>query len=288
MRKNSSSGEPKYSFWEHLEVLRWTIIRILAAVVILFVVAFAAYKVVFSQFILSPLSSDFITYRVLKSLLSSIGLSSNFVPDFKLQLINYELSGQFMLQVGVSVMIAVLLAFPYILFELWKFVRPALYENESKNIGKIFFVSSFLFYLGASVSYFIIFPLTIQFLGTYQVSELIPNQLSIQSYFNALVVLILCLGLTFEMPILSFFLSKAGIISKSMLVAGRKYALVIILILAAIITPTTDPFTLTVVAIPLYALYEVSIWVCKRNEKKVSEKESFNEDSENLRPKAKN
>lgn len=266
MGKDNVSEEQEFSFWEHLEALRWTIVRVLAAVFVAFLVVFVEYKVVFSQFLLSPLDSDFITYRALKSLLTLVGLSASLIPDFKIQLINYELSGQFMLQIGASAMVAIVAVFPYILFEFWKFIRPALYENESKSVGRIFFFSSFLFYLGSAVSYFVIFPLTIRFLGTYQVSELVPNQISIQSYFNALVILVLCLGITFEMPILSYFLSKIGVISRSMLAAGRKYAFVIILIVSAVITPTTDPFTLMVVAIPLYALYEVSIWVCKRNE----------------------
>lgn len=273
MKKDSVTEEQEYSFWEHLEALRWTLLRIFIGVVILFAVVIIEYKFFFDKIIFSPLSSDFITYRVLKSLLEWVGLSPSLVPDFKVQLINFELSGQFILQISVSAMIAVVMAFPYILFELWKFIRPALYQNESKNIGRIFFFSSFLFYLGAAVSYFIIFPLTVRFLGTYQVSTLIPNQISIQSYFNALVILVLCIGLTFEMPILSYFLSKIGIISRSMLASGRKYAFVIIIILAAAITPTTDPFTMMVVAMPLYMLYEVSIWVCKRNEDKKDEEE---------------
>lgn len=268
MKKDKATEEQEYSFWEHLEVLRWTIIRILIAVLVVFIVVFIENDLIFSKFILSPLNSDFVTYRALKLLLSLVGLSPTLVPDFKVQLINYELSGQFMLQIGVSAMVAAVLAFPYILFELWKFLKPALYGRESKNVGKIFFFSSFLFYLGAAVSYLIIFPLTIRFLGTYQVSKLIPNQISVQSYFNALIILVLCVGLTFEMPILSYFLSKIGIISRSMLAKGRKYAFVVILIVAAVITPTTDPFTLFVVTIPLYMLYEVSIWVCRRNEDK--------------------
>ncbi len=272
MKKKNAPEEQEYSFWDHLEALRWTIIRVLLAVAVLFVVVFVKYDWIF-KFIFAPLDSDFITYRALKSLLSSVGLSPGLISDFKVQLINYDLAGQFMLQITVSLLVAAIVAFPYILFELWRFVRPALYENESKNVGRIFFFSSFLFYLGATVSYLIIFPLTVRFLGTYQVSELIPNQISVQSYFNALMILVLCLGLTFEMPILSYFLSKAGIVSRSMLASGRRYALVIILILAAVITPTTDPFTLMVVAIPLYMLYEVSIWVCKKNESKQEEEE---------------
>ncbi|MGC3977367.1 MAG: twin-arginine translocase subunit TatC [Paludibacteraceae bacterium] len=177
MKQKNSSEEQIYSFWEHLEALRWTIFRILIAVLVIFIVVFIENDFIFSQLILSPLDSDFITYRALKSLLSFIGLSPALVPDFNVQLINYELSGQFMMQISVSVMVATMVAFPYILFELWKFVKPALYDNESKNVGKIFFFSSFLFYLGALVSYFVIFPLTVRFLGTYQVSELIPNQI---------------------------------------------------------------------------------------------------------------
>lgn len=265
--KEVPSGGQEHSFWEHLEVLRWAIIRVILVVTVCFTVVFAGHEFVFTNLILSPLNSDFITYKVLNQLLSLVGFSASLIPDFQVQLINYELSGQFLLQIGVSLAIAALLAFPYIVFELWRFVRPALYENESKNIGKIFFYSSFLFYLGAAVSFFIIFPLTVRFLGTYQVSETIPNQISVQSYFNALIILVLFLGLTFEMPVLSYFLSKAGVVSRSMLAGGRKYALVVILVLAAFITPTTDPFTLLVVSIPLYLLYEVSIQVCKRNEK---------------------
>lgn len=269
MKENNSSKEfEEFSFWEHLEALRWTLMRIVSAVGLVFFAVFFTYKFFFDKIILSPLSSDFVSYRVLKTLLSFIGFSPSLISDFKVQLINFELSGQFILQITVSILIAVIISFPYILFELWKFIRPALYENESKNVGKIFFFSSFLFYLGAAVSYFIIFPLTVRFLGTYQVSEQIPNQISIQSYFNALVILVLCVGLTFEMPILSYFLSKIGIISRSMLASGRKYAFVVILIVSAIITPTSDPFTLMVVALPLYLLYEISIWVCKRNENK--------------------
>ena len=273
MKKDSVTEEQEYSFWEHLEALRWTLLRIFIGVVILFAVVIIEYKFFFDKIIFSPLSSDFITYRVLKSLLEWVGLSSTLIPDFKVSLINVDLAGQFVFQISASFFVAIVLAFPYILFELWKFIRPALYENESNNIGKIFFFSSFLFYLGAAVSYFIIFPLTVRFLGTYQVSASIANLPSIQSYFNALMILILGIGLTFEMPILSFFLSKMGVISRKMLASGRKYAFVIILILSAFITPTTDPFTMMVMAFPLYLLYEVSIWVCKRNEDKKEEED---------------
>lgn len=264
------------SFWEHLEVLRWMLIRVLLVIIVVFVFVFVKYNFVFTHIILSPTNSDFITYRCLKYTLSLFGFSVDLIEDFQIQLINYDLSGQFLVQISGAFLVASVVALPYLIFELWRFIRPALSSNESHYAGWLFFFSSFLFYLGVSVSYFIIFPLTVRFLGSYQVSSLIANQISIQSYFNALIILTISLGLTFEMPILSYFLSKIGIISKRMLASGRRYAFIIILILAAIITPTTDPFTLMAVTLPLYLLYEVSIWVCKRNE--VTQKEEESED----------
>jgi sec-independent protein translocase protein TatC len=265
MKTDSQQQPPTSSFWKHLEDLRWMFIRILLVIVVVFGFVFIKYDFLFTNIILSPTDSDFVTYRCLKYLLALFGLGDP-VGQFQIHLINYELSGQFMLQISGAFLMAGVISLPYIIFELWRFVRPALFPNESRYLGVLFFFSSFLFYLGALVSYFIIFPLTIHFLGTYQVSDLIANQISVQSYFSALIILVLSIGLTFEMPILAYFLSKMGVISKGTLAAGRRYAFVIILTLAAIITPTTDPFTLMAVAVPLYLLYEVSIWVCKRNE----------------------
>jgi sec-independent protein translocase protein TatC len=269
MSKEALSQDEEYSFWEHLEVFRWTLIRLIGVLFFFFIIVFVNYDFLFSDVILSPLSSDFITYRILQQLINLCGLPV-LLPEFKIQVINYELSGQFFLQIGASFGTAALLIFPYFLLELWLFLRPALFASETKHVGRIFLFSSFLFYAGAALAYFIIFPLTIQFLGTYQVSTLIPNQISIQSYFDALCILVLCIGLTFEMPILSYFLSKMGILTSRMLSAYRKYAFVAILVLAAVITPTTDPFTMMAVALPLYLLYEVSVWLAMRNEKRAN------------------
>lgn len=254
------------SFWKHLEDLRWFLVRILLVILCIFVIIFIKYDFVFNNIILAPTNSHFITYRCLQYFLLQFGFNDT-LDYFQINLINYDLSGQFMIQISGAFLVASIISLPYIIFELWRFIRPALFPNESKYLGWLFFFSSLLFYIGVLVSYLIIFPLTIHFLGTYQVSSLISNQISIQSYFNALIILVLSIGLTFEMPILAYFLSKMGIISKNILVAGRRYAFVIILILAAIITPTTDPFTLMAVTIPLYLLYEVSIWTCQWNEK---------------------
>ena len=269
LMKASSKGEEipsESSFWEHLEVLRRMIFRILIVLSLLFVLVFINYDFVFNNILLAPSNSNFITYRLLKHLLTMFGFANLAVGDFQITLINYELSGQFMIQLSGSFLVATIVSLPYLIYELWRFVRPALSISESRYFGWLFFSASFLFYLGAMVSYFIILPMTIRFLGSYQVSALIANQISIQSYFNALIILVLSLGLTFEMPILAYFLSKLGVISKQLLASGRRYAFVIILVVAAIITPTTDPFTLMAVTLPLYLLYEVSIWVCKKNE----------------------
>ncbi|MCE5332087.1 MAG: twin-arginine translocase subunit TatC [Bacteroidales bacterium] len=251
------------TFWEHLEVLRWTIIRILAVLVVLVIILFGFKDFLFTEIIFRPLSSDFIIYRGLCKLALMLN-SPNFCPeDFNIQLINIDISGQFISHISASFTIALVLSVPYLLYEIWRFIAPALYPNERKSVGLVFLASSFLFYLGAVVSYYLIFPLTIRFLGTYQISALVPNQISVQSYLSTLYILVFSMGLMFEMPVLAYFLSRLGIISRQTLRAARSYALVVILILAAVITPTTDPFTMLVVAFPLYLLYEVSIWVCK-------------------------
>ncbi len=262
MKNNNETGEA--TFWEHLEDLRWTIIRIMAVLVVVIIAVFTAKDFIFSKIVFTPLNSDFILYRWLCKLAELTNLPA-FCPDeFHLELININISGQFMAHLGTSITLSLLIAVPYLLYEIWKFIYPALYPNEKKNTGLVFLISSVLFYVGAIVSFFIIFPLTIRFLGTYSVSELVPNQISIQSYLGTLFILVFALGIMFELPVLAFFLSKMGIINQQMLKNGRKYAMVIILIISAVITPTTDPFTLMVVALPIYTLYELSIPVCKK------------------------
>ncbi len=262
---NKSNIELSATFWEHLESLRWSILRIIIVLVVLLVVVFGSKDFIFTNFIFAPLNSDFWFYSTLCKLAVMFDFPSLCPGDFKIQLININLSGQFMAHISTSFTIGLLLAVPYLLFEIWNFIYPALYPNEKKQTGFIFLVSSFLFYIGAIVSYFLIIPLTIRFLATYTLSDLVPNQISIQSYLSTFFILIFSLGIMFELPVLAFFLSKMGIITKQTLRGGRQYAVVIILLISAIITPTTDPFTMFVVAFPIYLLYEVSILVC-RNE----------------------
>lgn len=261
---NNRNENGEATFWEHLEDLRWTVIRILGVLVVVIVAVFSAKDFIFSKIVFTPLSSDFILYSWLCKLADITGLPAICPDEFHLELININISGQFMAHLGTSITLSLLITVPYLLYEIWKFIYPALYPAEKKNAGMAFLASSALFYLGAAVSFILIFPLTVRFLGSYTVSELVPNQISIQSYLNTLFILVFALGIMFELPVLAFFLSKMGLINREMLKKGRKYALVTILIISAVITPTTDPFTLMVVALPIYLLYELSIPVCKR------------------------
>lgn len=257
------------TFWEHLEEFRWSVLRILAFMAVVVSVLFFFKDFLFNEIIFPPLSSDFVFYKFLCKLAVWFNAPGFCPGDFHIQLINIDLSGQFIAHISATVTIALVLSVPYLLYEIWRFIAPALYPNERRNLGLVFLSSSFLFYLGAVVSYYLIFPLTIRFLGTYQISELVPNQISIQSYLSTLYILVFAIGLMFEMPVLAYFLSRLGIISRETLRAVRSYAFVIILILAAVITPTTDPFTMLVVALPVYLLYEVSILVCKPKERHI-------------------
>ena len=270
--------EKTLSFWEHLEVLRWTLFRTLIVILIFVSAIFLAKDFVFTKIIFAPLDSSFIFYRWLCMLSELVHFPDICPENFNIQLINISLAGQFLVHIGASFSIALILAIPYVFYEIWRFVQPALYPNEKKHIGLIFFSSSFLFYLGVAASYFVIFPLTVRFLGTYEVSELVPNQIAVQSYLGTLYILVFSMGVMFEMPILAYLLSQIGLVNKQMLKKVRSYAFVILLILSALITPTTDPFTMLVVALPLYLLYEVSILVCKTKKLDIVDEEEEEED----------
>lgn len=277
--KNSIS-EKDSTFWEHLEALRWTILRSLGVLIVLVAIGFSFKDFIFNKIVLPPLTSDFRTYRFLCYLADLTKFPALCPESFQIQMINITLSGQFMIHMLSSFMIAVIISVPYLLYESWKFIRPALYPDEKKSVGKIFLSSSVLFYLGAAISYFIIFPFTLRFLGTYQVSEVVVNQISIQSYMNTLALLVFFMGLAFELPVVMYLLSQIGVVNKQMLRTFRKYAFVVVLILAAFITPTTDPFTMMIVATPIYLLYELSIVVCKNKPDSDSETEDDAEEED--------
>jgi sec-independent protein translocase protein TatC len=264
--KSESGRRPRereMSFWEHLDELRWHLVRSIAAVMVLAVVAFIFKDFIFDRIILAPIRQDFFTTRLLCAFADWVNVQALCLDNSKLEIINIRMSGQFLTHMYISVMAGVILAFPYILHEIWRFIEPALKPDEKKYSGGAVLVCSILFLSGVLFSYFLIVPLTINFLGTYQVSEAVANNVSLSSYISTVVSVSLSVGLVFELPVLVFFLSRVGLISPSFLKKNRKYTLVILLIISAIITPP-DIFSQIMVVIPLLGLYELSIVISKR------------------------
>ena len=244
------SGEG--TFWDHLEVLRWVIVRSLVATVLFAVVAFCLKDWLFAV-VLAPRSSEFVTFRLMGT------------EPFALHLMNTGLTEQFMTHVKVSLYVGLLCSAPYIVFELFRFVSPGLYDRE-RRAGRWVVVSACLmFFLGTLVNYFLIFPLTVRFLGTYQVSADVDNMLTLQSYIDTLLSMSLVMGVIFELPVLCAILGRLGFLNGALMARYRRHAVVAILVVAAIITPTTDVFTLCIVALPIWLLYEASILLVPRH-----------------------
>lgn len=242
-------------------MFRWLLIRCIVLVFSIAVAAFCYKDFVFEQLILAPCNSDFITYR----LFSKIGLVTNVQ---QIDLININLASQLMTHLSISFYLALVVAFPYLIVELWLFVKPALYSNERKPAVVAILAFFFQFFLGMALAYYLIFPLTFNFLGTYQVSARVVNQISLSSYIGTFLGLMFMMGLVFEMPIVAYFFARIGVLKSSLLRRGRKVAVVLILVAAAFITPSTDVFTMCIVALPLWMLYEFSIVVTRRTEPK--------------------
>ena len=268
-KKDKTKGEGEMSFLEHLEELRWHIIRSILAIVIMFVVAFFLKGFIFDKIIFAPRNPHFFTNRImcqlgefLNSYFNSQKFSGMCINTRQFNLINIQMSGQLNTHFAMAITAGLIMAFPYIIYEFWKFFRPALKENEKKHIRGAVLVTSLLFFTGVVFGYYMIFPFSLEFLSTYQISPEVVNQINVRSYIGTLTSLVLASGLIFELPIVSFFLTKIGIITPKFLKEYRRYAIVIIFVIAAIITPP-DVFSQTLVAIPLMGLYEVSIWVSK-------------------------
>ena len=253
------------SFWDHLEVLRRMLFRSALVVVAAMVVVFLNKSLVFDVIIFGPRTSDFILYRWMCQLGDFLSWPG-FCPEaFSISIININMAAQFFTHISTSFWLGLVLSFPYIIWELWKFVAPALYTHEKRGVRRAFAFSSLLFFVGVLIGYVFIFPLSIRFLGTYQVSDIVANEISLNSYISMFVTLILTMGLVFEMPVLAHVLSRFGVITRQFLRKYRRHAIIVVLILSAIITPSADAFTMIMVAIPLYFLYEFSILVCKKS-----------------------
>lgn len=263
------------SFLDHLEDLRWHLIRIVIAVVAMATAAFFAKTFIFDVLILGPKKSDFITYEVLCNMAKSFGMSDAFCfQELPFRIQSRTMSGQFSSHIWVSITAGFVAAFPYILYELWKFISPALHENERKHSRGFIMVASGLFFIGVLFGYYIICPLSINFLGSYQVSSQVHNDFDLDSYISLVRSSVLASGLVFELPIVIYFLTKIGLVTPEFLKKYRKYALIIVLVLAAIITPP-DIASQIIVAIPILILYEVSIYISRiviRNQKRREKK----------------
>lgn len=250
------------TFWDHLDELRKSLTYPVIVLLLLTLAAFLFLKDYLFDMVLAANSWDFITYRLLPPL-DNVDTSAKLV-----QLINTELPAQIMMHMKVSFYLALILTIPYLLFKLYRFAMPALYDNERRYSGRVLFFSFMSFFIGILVSYFIIFPVSLRFLVSFQVSEQVINMISLTSYVNTLVTLSILMGLCFELPIISWILSLFGVLKASMLQKYRKHAFVGILIVAAIITPTTDIFTLVLVSLPIILLYELSVLIAKVTEQR--------------------
>lgn len=249
------------SFLDHLEELRWLLIRSTIAILIGATIAFFFSDFIFDQIIFGPKSPDFFTYHFFCDLSQKFGLDESLcVREINLPIQNREMGGQFSIHLWTSITVGFIFAFPFILWEIWKFISPALYDNEKKYASAFIIISSLLFFIGVLFGYYIIAPLSVQFFASYIVSAEINNSIDITSYISLMKTSAIASGLLFELPIIIYFLTKLGLVTPSFLRKYRKYTLVIVLILSAIITPP-DVISQVIVAIPIMILYEISILI---------------------------
>ena len=258
---SNENSSMQMTFWGHLEVLRKMFFKI-GAVVVLVAVAVFVFKEAVWRILLAPRSSDFVLYQYLQKIIDYFGLPLQ-LGKFDIQLISTELASQFMLHLQTSVYLALVAASPYIFYKLFQYISPALYSHEKKYSVLLIISSYFLFALGLLINYFLIFPFSFRFLGTYQVDGSIANTITLSSYVSSFITLSLVMGLVFQIPILAYFLGKLNLITASMLKKYRRYAFFIIVVVAAIITPP-DIFSCILTTIPMYLLYELSIFVIKK------------------------
>lgn len=254
-----ADAEKEMSFWDHLDVLRGSLFRAIGAVCLCSVLGLVFRELLFDGIVLAPTRPDFIVYRLL-------GWS------FSMELINVEISAQFFVHLKASFAVGVIVAFPYVVWELWRFLAPALYDREKKAVRTAFAMSTGLFYLGVLVGYFIVLPVCLQFFMNYTVSDAVANTITIGSYMSMFFSMVLLIGVVFEFPTVVLVLNRLGVLDRGVLRKGRRYAVVIVLVLAALITPS-DPFSMFVLAIPLYFLYELSILLCSRSAENPETKE---------------
>lgn len=263
MNENTNSSQVEMGFLDHLEVLRWHLIRAFSSILILAITAFIFSDFIFDEIILAPKTPSFFTNAILCKFGNYINIETLCINSKPFQIINIKMAGQFSTHIMVSLVAGFIIAFPYVFWELWRFIKPALHSGEKKHARGAVFFSSTLFILGVLFGYYIIVPLSVHFLGGYNVSDQVLNQINLGSYISTVTSVVLAAGIIFELPIIIYFLSKAGLVTPNFLKKYRKHSLVIILILSAIITPP-DIFSQILVALPLLLLYETGISISKK------------------------
>ncbi len=255
------------SFLDHLEALRWHLLRSVAAILILSVAAFLAKSFVFGVVILGPSKVDFVTYRWLCELSDYVGLPALCIDELPFTIQSRQMTGQFTMHMTSSFVVGFIASFPFVFWEVWRFISPGLYDQEKNAArGAVFFVS-LLFFMGAGFGYFILSPLSINFLSNYQLDPSILNEFDITSYISTLTMLVLASAIMFQLPVVVYFLAMSGLVTSGMLKAYRRHAIVVILVLSAIITPP-DVISQILIAMPILVLYEAGIQIAKRLEKK--------------------
>ena len=258
MLKKKPKDQKEMSFLDHLEVLRWTLVRSTLAVLIMSSIAFLMKRFIFEEIIFLPKSPQFYTYTFLCDLSQKFGTNGLCIDEIPFLVQSRTMAGQFSAHIWTSITVGFIAAFPFILWEIWKFIKPALYPKERKHARSFIIISSLLFFLGVLFGYYLITPLSINFLGSYRVADEVGNNIDISSYIGLLRASVLAAGLIFEMPVIIYFLAKMGLVTPEFLKKYRKYAIVVLLLLAAIITPP-DVISQFIVAIPMAILYEVGI-----------------------------
>lgn len=270
IKEKGKTLEAEMSFFDHIDVLRKHLLRALAVVLVFTAGAFYFTDFIFNKIIMGPKSPSFWTYRMMCKLYERFpSIGEEFcIRTIDAKIINTEMSGQFTLQLNSCVMTGIILGIPYLLFELWLFIKPALHENERKSASGFVAFASLLFFTGIIFGYYIICPLSVNFLVNFTVSPEIQNTFTIDSYLSSIMTLTLGSGIIFQLPVIIYILSKLGIMTPAFMRSSRRYSAVIILIVAAVVTPTADPFTMLIVALPLFLLYEGSIHISASIERK--------------------
>ncbi len=248
------------SFLDHLEELRWHLVRSSAAIMIFAFIAFFLKELIFDKILFAPKDPNFITYRFFCRVSQFFNTDGLCIDDMPFTFQSLAMGEQFSVHIWTSITVGFIIAFPFIIYEFWKFISPGLYESERKNAKSFIFISSVLFFVGVLFGYYVVTPLSVNFLGNYSISDAVERNIKIDSYISLVRSSLLACGLVFELPIIMYFLTKIGLVSPEFLRTYRKHALVLVLILAAIITPP-DIISQIIVAIPILILYEISIWI---------------------------